>query len=169
MNNLLLVPVKDFPNYLVSFEGIIYKELFRGGFTRVKQHVNHGGYMIVRLRKNNKPYARRVHLLTWTSFIGKIPFGYQVNHKLGIKSDNGLMDLDLMTQRQNLAHSLEHGLRKKTKIETKLDDCQVLTLYTLKKHSKRKDLVDYSKTTIRNVEMILSGQSRKKMYVEVME
>lgn len=170
---MMCVPVEGFPEYVVNFEGLIFKVSMEGDtevFTAVSTFTNHGGYLTVALRKNKRSHTKRVHLLVWASFVGKIPNGYQVNHKFGVKSHNGLMDLDLMTQKQNLAHSLEHGLRKKGKIESKLDDCQVLAMYTVKNHKgiKRSDLVAYSGTTIRNVEMILAGHSRKNFFKRIM-
>jgi len=53
------------------------------------------------------------HRLVWIVFNGKIPNGMEINHKNGIKHDNHLTNLELVTRGGNIKHAYDRGLRKK--------------------------------------------------------
>ena len=67
-----------------------------------KQH-NGRGYLIVYISYKNKTRARTVHQLVAESFLGFVPNGYTmvVNHKNLDKLDNRLINLEIVTFRQN--------------------------------------------------------------------
>lgn len=48
---------------------------------------------------------RVVHRIVWESVHGPIPDGLQINHKNGIKTDNRIDNLELVTPRQNHDHA----------------------------------------------------------------
>lgn len=52
-----------------------------------------------------------VHRLMAVTFLGD-PNGLQVNHKNGIKTDNRLSNLELVTPSENMQHALNTGLNK---------------------------------------------------------
>jgi len=54
----------------------------------------------------------RVHNLVAETFIGKKPFGSQVNHKDGIKAHNYPENLEYISQKENLRHAFRTGLMK---------------------------------------------------------
>ena len=73
---------------------------------------NNCGYFQVCLCKNGKQTHKRVHVLVWEAFNGKVPKGMQVDHKVeGDKSNNALSNLQLATNRQNVT---KHYLSCKT-------------------------------------------------------
>lgn len=53
-----------------------------------------------------------VHRLVWISFNGPILEGLEPNHKNGVKSDNRLDNLELMTHKENMTHASKNGLLK---------------------------------------------------------
>lgn len=56
--------------------------------------------------KRNRVY-KTVHVLVAEAFIGPRKHGYQVNHKNGIKTDNRSCNLEYVTCRENVLHSIE--------------------------------------------------------------
>ena len=65
------------------------------------------GYIQVYVGGNRKEYA---HRLIWESVHGAIPKGLEINHKNGIKTDNRISNLELVTHIENLRHAYVTGL-----------------------------------------------------------
>ncbi|HHA2946403.1 TPA: HNH endonuclease signature motif containing protein [Stenotrophomonas maltophilia] len=71
---------------------------------------------------------RRVlaHRVVWEAAVGPIPLGLQVNHKNGVKTDNRLCNLELVTPSENLRHAHRIGLKHSEvgvdRYNAKLDD-----------------------------------------------
>lgn len=68
------------------------------------------GYACVCLRKNGKRYYQTIHKLVVIAFIGAITGGRQVNHKNGIKNDNRIENLEIVTPSENTLHAYDIGL-----------------------------------------------------------
>lgn len=51
-----------------------------------------------------------VHRAVAEAFIGEIPDGYEINHKNGIKTDNRVENLEIVTRSQNCIHAIKTGL-----------------------------------------------------------
>ncbi len=64
------------------------------------------GYKAIDIEGVKKSFARSV----WMAFNGEIPDGYQVNHINHIKTDNRLINLELVTRKQNVQKALEAGV-----------------------------------------------------------
>lgn len=69
------------------------------------------GYLRIGLTKDCKPATFKVHHLVASAFIGKRPEGYQVNHKDGNKQNNHVANLEYTTNKANMRHAIENGLR----------------------------------------------------------
>lgn len=79
---------------------------------------------VLSLNKANRDYLRitlndgcgqkthLVHRLVASAFIGEIPTGYDVNHKNGIKTDNRVDNLEIVTKQRNSKHAVEMGMLK---------------------------------------------------------
>lgn len=63
------------------------------------------GYRTLHTQINGFRYHAKAHRIVWIYFNGKIPVGLEINHKNGIKSDNRLSNLELITPSQNQTHS----------------------------------------------------------------
>lgn len=63
------------------------------------------GYLFVALSRNGTARQVKVHRIVMRSFIGE-PFGLQVNHKNGIREDNRLSNLEYVTAKENVQHSI---------------------------------------------------------------
>jgi hypothetical protein len=73
---------------------------------RPRKQVRHKiGYMQCMLSVGNRCYMRSVHRLVADAFLGPIPPGLVVNHKNGVKHDNRLANLEIVTLGENRAHS----------------------------------------------------------------
>ena len=55
-------------------------------------------------------FVSSVHRLVWIGFNGGIPDGFEVSHLDGDKSNNALVNLELVTRKQNRVHAKESGL-----------------------------------------------------------
>lgn len=91
--------------YTINEQGEIYQEGKR------MSPINNGlGYYQVKLRKDNKRYNKYVHRLVWETFKGTIPVGYELNHIDHDKSNNSLLNLELVSHKDNLKKAVKkHG------------------------------------------------------------
>jgi len=73
----------------------------------IKQSIDSGGYLMVSLCKNGTHYTRKIHILVWDAFGDKPRNGrkLQIDHVNGIKTDNHISNLQLLTPRQNTTKS----------------------------------------------------------------
>ncbi|SRR6266516_536444 len=60
------------------------------------------GYSVVRLGRRN---IAKAHRIVWMANNGSIPDGLEINHKNGLRSDNRLANLELVTPGENLFHA----------------------------------------------------------------
>lgn len=73
------------------------------------------GYMMIKVKVDGKMKAYLVHRMVMIAFHGESKL--HVNHKNGLKHDNRLANLEYVTRLQNMRHSWEIGLRKRTPSE----------------------------------------------------
>lgn len=69
------------------------------------------GYMIVQLYIGKKTHTRSIHRLLAEAFISNPDNKRCVNHINGIKNDNRLDNLEWATDKENVAHAINMGLR----------------------------------------------------------
>ena len=63
------------------------------------------GYIRIDLGNNGKRYNCLAHRLVWIYFNGEIPDDKEINHINGIKTDNRLENLELVTRSENIRHA----------------------------------------------------------------
>lgn len=78
---------------------------------RVLKTTNNRGYHMIILCKNGTIKYFKNHRLVATMFIGDIPKDMVVNHKNGIKTDNRVENLEIVTNHENVTHGVN---KKKT-------------------------------------------------------
>lgn len=112
-----LEDVPSFPNekwvelleneYFISSFGRIYSSAFRKFF---KQRLDKYGYSVLSLKKIST-HPITVHRLVAITFIPNPENKPQVNHKNGIKTDNRVENLEWVTAKENITHSINNGLK----------------------------------------------------------
>lgn len=85
----------------------------------LKPLINRNGYYQVDLCKQSIKKTYLVHRLVWEAFNGQIPENMQVNHINEIKSDNRLLNLNLMTAKENSNWGTRNERVSKKKINGK--------------------------------------------------
>jgi hypothetical protein len=98
--------ILDFPNYSISNLGRVKNH--STGLV-LKQTPNTKGYLSVKLYMNKKGYIKRVHIIVGAYFIKNPENKPQLNHKYG-KNRNTIMDLEWVTQSENMLHAYATGL-----------------------------------------------------------
>jgi hypothetical protein len=91
-------------------------------------HVTGSGYLQVTRRdpENRGQYrAAMIHRVIWEAVHGPIPDHLTVNHINGVKTDNRIANLELLTQMENNRHAIRTGLRGPA---PRGDDCTFSTL-----------------------------------------
>lgn len=91
-------PIKGYDKvYYADKDGSIYRNE-----TKLNPANNGIGYYQIKLRCNKKRFNRYVHRIIWETFKGPIPEGYEVNHIDHDKSNNSLINLELVSHSENL-------------------------------------------------------------------
>lgn len=124
--------IRGYNRYLVSNLGNV-KSIIRKG--RILKPRNNGyGYNFVGLRKDNKTKEKLIHRLVVEAFISEIKDGFEVNHKNGIRDDNKIENLEIVTSSENSYHCYRELGRvgwRKGKKGKELPDSKPVIQYSL--------------------------------------
>lgn len=105
--------IEGFPGYLVTRDGRVLSTSsnWRGyGERELRPTLDGGGYYRVRMIANDgKRHSRRIHSLVAAAFLPPRPFGHEVRHLDGDKSNNSIDNLAWGTPKQNAADRDAHG------------------------------------------------------------
>jgi hydroxymethylpyrimidine pyrophosphatase-like HAD family hydrolase len=115
----VFLEVKDFNDYMISNYGRVLSlpkkiNQKKGSYKYTDRKilnpsVNEKGYHHIRLYKNGKQYTFRVHRLVYSTFVNKIPNGYEINHLDCDKSNNSISNLEICTRQENMNHAVKEG------------------------------------------------------------
>lgn len=97
---------------------------------KLKHSVSRTGYHRIAAywpKVDGSPWQKRflVHRIVWEAVNGEIPEGLQINHLNGIKSDNRIDNLEVVTASENVRHAFATGLRVPVRGHFKLTEDQV--------------------------------------------
>lgn len=98
-----------FPDYYVHSDGYVISR--KNGKSRVMKGGSTGhGYPQVTLRHNGKQVQRLIHRLIAEYFCFRPDGADQINHVDGDKANNSADNLEWVTAKENMAHSVKTGL-----------------------------------------------------------
>lgn len=113
--------IKDFPNYKISNDGIVYSTLFK---KILKQQTNADGYKVISLANNKKKKTFLVHRLVAEHFIKKIDGKDQVNHIDSNKLNNNVENLEWVTCSENMNHAYITKKLRQISLKSKTNELQ---------------------------------------------
>lgn len=96
------VNIEGWEMYQVDTDGNVYNK--QGKI--MKPSINHKGYMIVNFYHNHIRKGFGIHTLVATTFIEHEDYKNQVNHKDGNKQNNNVDNLEWVTAKENIQHSI---------------------------------------------------------------
>lgn len=105
----MLKPIKDFPNYLISDDGRIYNARTMHEMKGCKQNKGYEKVNLWSLTEHKYKYFLR-HRLVAETFIPNPDDLPEVNHKDGNKENNSVQNLEWVTHKENVHHSIKTGL-----------------------------------------------------------
>jgi hypothetical protein len=110
MTDLYMIKNKT---YYVTEDGYIFSYLVKGakGHYRpiagqLSMHKDRDGYLRLKINQEN----HLVHRFVWQFFNGPIPNGFEINHIDANKCNNAIINLELVSHIQNIAHAKKLGL-----------------------------------------------------------
>ena len=135
--------IPGYENYQANVLGQIRTTnyLHKGIIRILKQSYSEKGYLLVNI--NGKP--KRVHRLIAKTFLKNYDENLEVNHKNGIKTDNNIDNLEMVSSKQNSWH--RHYVLNKCVISIKQIDKttnKVIATYPSISEAERKTGIDHT-------------------------
>lgn len=110
--------IRNFEDYFINKEGQVFSKRKNGKIKPLKVRHHPTGYKyigIYSIDELGKRYRKwlRVHRVVYEAFVGKIPKGYDIDHINSDRGDNRLVNLQLLTHRENIIKSWKTRKQKK--------------------------------------------------------
>ncbi len=118
--NLIVKEILNFPNYTISSKGEVYSIDNNRYLAPVKSYY---GYHQVTLCYQKKRSTRLIHRLVADAFIPNLQNKPQINHIDGNKFNNSVENLEWVTSKENIKHSIDTGLTKNKGVQNKRAIC----------------------------------------------
>lgn len=91
----------------------------------------------------------------------------EVNHKDGNKDNNRSWNLEWCSRKENVTHARDVLKKNISATHSIYDDCQVLTMHTLKGHTKQAELAEHYKCHQATISKIQLGKHHEDIYVSI--
>lgn len=95
--------IKNFENYMVSKDGNVFSIKSN---KYLKSRLCNAGYLMLVLRTNGMSKNMSIHRLVASTYLSNDENKKCVNHKNGIKTDNRVENLEWVTYKENIEHSI---------------------------------------------------------------
>ena len=135
--------VKDFEYYTIDETGNVFS-IRKNKY--LKQTINRNGYCKVTLQKDKYRKMFSVHRLVAQVYLKNYSNTLQVNHINGIKTDNRVENLEMVTAKENMQKAVEIGLfdkckeiQRKNAIKNNLGKYHILASESAKKRVAKYD------------------------------
>jgi hypothetical protein len=92
---------------------------------KLKPYPTNCGYVRVAAYHNGEQKKYSVHRVVWEAVNGPIPDGMVINHLNGVKTDNRIGNLEMVTPSENTIHAFRTGLRVPVRGHFKLTEDDV--------------------------------------------
>lgn len=168
-------PIKDFPGYCVSIDGVVYSCRSHGGKIVAWRPMKHtlsrpgnAGRIHVSLHDNRRKnaYQTPVHKLVLEAFVGPRPEGMEACHSDGNSLNNHASNLRWDTHLNNMADRTKHGTgckweRVNTAVLNRFQVQEIRTLYA--SGSLQKDLAKRFGVNTASLSAICRGKTWKNL------
>ena len=138
-----MLKVKDFEDYTIDEIGNVFS-IRKNKY--LKQTINRNGYCKVTLQKDKYKKTFSVHRLVAQAYLKNYSNTLQVNHINGIKIDNRVENLEMVTAKENMQKAVEIGLfdkckeiQRKNAIKNNLGKYHILASESAKKRVAKYD------------------------------
>lgn len=138
-----MLRVKDFEDYTIDETGNVFS-IRKNKY--LKQTINRNGYCKVTLQKDKYRKMFSVHRLVAQAYLKNYSNTLQVNHINGIKTDNRVENLEMVTAKENMQKAFEIGLfdkckeiQRKNAIKNNLGKYHILASESAKKRVAKYD------------------------------
>ena len=126
MVDILAVP--SAPGYGVDILGNVFSRMkrgpggdrFFGSWEPKVKSTTRTGYLAIGVMVGGRRFFRMVHRLVFEAFVGPIPEGFEINHLDGNKKNNALVNLEVVTPKENIQHAIRTGLLRNRGVESVL-------------------------------------------------
>ena len=140
---VIMLKIKDFEDYTIDETGNVFS-IRKNKY--LKQTINRNGYCKVTLQKEKYRKMFSVHRLVAQAYLKNYSNTLQVNHINGIKTDNRVENLEMVTAKENMQKAVEIGLfdkckeiQRKNAIKNNLGKYHILASESAKKRVAKYD------------------------------
>lgn len=142
MDTLLIPATQEFP-FQLDEQGVVWRFSWRYmKWAVARPGLREDGYQMITWKSTHqKREMRFFHRVVWRLWFGEIPAGLEIDHINGIKDDNRIENLRLVTHRQNILYARERlgdwGVKNR-----KLTDEQRALVFSLPSDSDWKGMAE---------------------------
>ena len=105
-----LKKIEGYDGYFISDEGEVFSSKYKE-MRLLKHRINRNGRPYVNLSKNGKQKSFEIHRLVAKYFLSNYDSSLEVNHIDGVKTNNCVNNLEMVTRKENINHAFLNNLK----------------------------------------------------------